>query len=163
MHALPHFLAVSKQNAGECMFLGRSGACPRRQFAIAYVQPPHCPFTNDHYVATLLRPCWPSSSISSSPQFKIPPTPSHQMLTTPRMMYSTAPIQKECLASPYAADYDPSPDFHDAADSDSLPDFHDLDSSPYFCDLNPIHHTIPSTMIQSSYLHPPVGHHHEIC
>ena len=38
VHAPPHFLAVSKQNAGECMFPGGSRACPRGQFSIAYVQ-----------------------------------------------------------------------------------------------------------------------------
>ena len=84
------------------------------------------------------------------------------MLTTPGMTYSTAPIEKDCLVRPYAADSDTSPDFYDAADSNSSPDFHDLDSSPDFRDLNPIHHTIPSTVIKSSYLHPPVGLVYEI-
>ena len=78
------------------------------------------------------------------------------------MTYSTPPIQKDCLASPYAADSDSSPNFHDAADSDSSPNFHNLDSSPDFRGLNPIHHTIPSTIIQSSYLHLPVGRDHAI-
>ena len=119
----------------------------------------HCLRTGPHIVdllttviivAALLRPCWPSSPIFSSPPFTIPPMPSHMTLTTPRMTYSTAPIQKDCLASPYADD------------SDSLPDFHDLDLSPDFRDLNPIHHTIPSTIIQSSYLHPPVRQDHAI-
>ena len=118
---------------------------------------PYCRFTNNHYVSVYLRPCWPSSPISSSPPLTIPPTPSHLTLTTPRMTYSTAPIEKDRLASPYAADSDSSHDFHDAADSELSPDFHDLDLSPDFRNLNPIHHTIPSTIIQSSYLHPPVG------
>ena len=78
------------------------------------------------------------------------------------MPYSTAPIQKDCLESPYAADSDLSPEFHDDADSNSSPDFHDLDLSPDFRDLNPINHTITSTIIQSSYLHPPVGQDHAI-
>ena len=82
----------------------------------------YCQFTNDHYVTASLRPCWPSSPIFSSPPFTIPPTLSHPTLTTPRMMYSTALIEKYCLASPYAADSDSSPDFHDAADSELSPD-----------------------------------------
>ena len=118
---------------------------------------PYCQFTNDHNVSAPLCPCWPSSPISLSTPFTISPTPSHPTLTTPRMTYSTAPIEKYCMASPYAADSDSSPDFHGAADSELSPDFHDLDSLPKFRDLNPIHHTIPSTIIQSSYLHPPVG------
>ena len=40
VHAPPHSLAVSKRNAGECMFPGGSWACPCRKFAIAYVRPP---------------------------------------------------------------------------------------------------------------------------
>ena len=108
-------------------------------------------------VAASLRPCWPSSPISSSPPFTILPTPSYPTLTTPQVTYSTAPIKKDCLARPYAADSDTSPNFHNAADSDSPPEFHDLDLSSDFRDLNPIHHTIPSTIIQSSYLNPPVG------
>ena len=126
-------------------------------FPLLTYGPPYCRFTNDHYVAASLCPCWPSSPISSSPPFTIPPTPSHLTPTTPRMTYSTAPIEKDCLARPHAADSDTSPNFHDAADSDSSPDFHELDSSPDFRDLNPVHHTIPSTIIQSSYLHPLVG------
>ena len=73
------------------------------------------------------------------------------------MTYATAPIEKDCLERPCAADSDSSPDFHDSADSDSSPDFHDLDLSTDFRDLNPIHHTMPSTIIQSSYLNPPIG------
>ena len=118
--------------------------------------------TNIIIVAASLRPCWHFSPISSSPPLTIPPTPSHPTLTIPRMTYSTAPIQKNCLASPYAADSDSLPDFHDAADSDPSPNFHDLDLSPDFCDLNPIHHTISSTIIQSSYLHPPIRRDHAI-
>ena len=117
---------------------------------------PYCRFTNDHYVAASLCPWWPYPPISSSPPFTIPPTPSHPTLTTPQMTYSTAPIEKDCIASPYASDSDSSPHFHDAADSELSPDFHDLDLSPDFRDLKPIHHTIPSTIIQYCYLHPPV-------
>ena len=111
-------------------------------------------------VTALLLLCWPSSPISSSPPFTIPPTPSHPTLTTPRMMYSNAPIQKNCLASSYAADSDSSPNFHNAADSDLSPDFHDLDLLPEFRDLNCIHHTIPSTIRLSSYQPPPGGRNH---
>ena len=39
-HAPPHSLALSKRNSGKCMFPGGSRACPRGQFAIAYVQDP---------------------------------------------------------------------------------------------------------------------------
>ena len=113
-------------------------------------------------LAASLRPCWPSSPIMSSPPFTIPPTPSHPKLATPRMTYSTAPIQKDCLASPYAADSNSLPNFHEAAYSNSSPDFHDLYSSPGLRDLNTIHHKIPSTIIQYSYLHPPVGRDHAI-
>ena len=101
----------------------------------------HCLRTGPHIVnlvtiviivAASLRVCWSSSHILLSPQFTIPPTPSHPTLTTPQMTYSTAPIQKDCLASPYAADSDSSPNFHHAADSDPSPDFHGLDLSPDF-------------------------------
>ena len=40
VHYPPHSLAVSKQNAGECMFPGGYRACPWRKFAIAYVRAP---------------------------------------------------------------------------------------------------------------------------
>ena len=113
-------------------------------------------------VAASLRPFWPSSLILASPPFTIQSTRSHPTLTTPPMTYSNAPIQKDCLASPYAADSDSSPDFHDASDSGSSLDFHNLDLSPDFRDLNPIHHTIPYAIIQYSYLYLPVVRSHAI-
>ena len=84
---------------------------------------PYCQFTNDHNVAASLRPWWPSSPISSSPPFKIPPTPSHPTLTTSWIKYSTAAIEKDRLPIPYAADSDSLPDFQDTADSEFLPTF----------------------------------------
>ena len=132
-------------------------------FPLLLYRPPYCQLiTTIITVAALLRPCWPSYPTFSSPPFTIPPTPSNLTLTTPWMTYSTTPIQKDCLGSPYAADSDSLPNFHDTADSDSSPDFHDLDSAHNFSNLNPIHHTIPSTIIKSSYLHPLVGRDHSI-
>ena len=152
---------IPQRSASEIPVSACSPVVPERalrgNFPLLTYGIPYCRFTNKRYVAASLRPFWPSSPIYSSPPFTITPTPSHLTITTPRMTYSTAPIEKDCLASPYAADSDSSPNFHDAADSELLPKFHDLDFSPDFQDLNPIHHTIPSTIIQSSYLHPPVG------
>ena len=141
--------------ASACSLVGPERALGGNLSLLMY-RLPYCRFTKNHYVAASLYPCWPSSPISSSPPFAIPPTPSHQTLTTHLMTYSTTPIEEDCLVSTYTADSDSSPEFHDAADSEFSPDFHDLDSLPDFRNLNPIHHTIPSTIIQSTYLHPSV-------